>query len=97
MRTYILLLTFSNDRFGFIYSSAYDVLAIVEENHKWGFINDNGKFVVEPRFDYIDRFYISNFFLEVWQNAKRGIIDLNGNILVEPKFDSASNFYASSG
>ncbi len=59
-------------------------------NGKYGFKDDSGKIVIEPKFDK------ANFFSEglcsVEIGSKWGFIDKTGKLIIEAKFDSASFF-----
>ncbi|HEF3474383.1 TPA: WG repeat-containing protein, partial [Campylobacter coli] len=57
----------------------------VELNGKWGFIDKNGEFVIEPKFDGVGNF--SEGLARVELNGKYGFIDKSGKIVIEPKFD----------
>jgi len=57
---------------------------------KYGFIDKNGEFIIEPKFEYVESF--SNGFALVRLNNKFGYIDKSGKYLMEPQFQSADSF-----
>ncbi|HEE9620303.1 TPA: WG repeat-containing protein, partial [Campylobacter coli] len=59
--------------------------AKVELNRKYGFMDKNGKIVIEPKFDSISSF--REGLAKVGLNGKYGLIDKSGKIVIEPKFD----------
>jgi hypothetical protein len=58
----------------------------VELNGKKGFIDENGKEVVSPKYDYIYDID-DNGWRKVELNGKKGFIDENGKEVVPPKYD----------
>lgn len=54
------------------------------ENGKWGFINQQGEWVIEPQFDYVQPF--SDGLAGVCINDKWGFIDHKGQWVIEPQF-----------
>ncbi|MBK1994177.1 WG repeat-containing protein, partial [Campylobacter novaezeelandiae] len=50
--------------------------AIIKLNEQYGFINKNGKQLIEPKFNYASSF--NNGFAEVELNGKYGLLDRNG-------------------
>ncbi|APA52029.1 hypothetical protein BLD35_02145 [Campylobacter coli] len=60
-------------------------LAKVELNRKYGFMDKNGKIVIEPKFDGVGNF--SEGLAAVGLNGKWGFIDKNGEFAIKPKFD----------
>ena len=70
-------------------------LAAVKKDGKWGFINRDGKFVIEPRSDWGTSDYTENLsegLLKIIQDHKYGYIDIEGKIVIKPQFDYALNF-----
>ena len=57
---------------------------------KYGFIDKNGKVVIEPQFDYAGAF--SEGLGKVKKDGKWGFIDKSGKVVIEPQFDSIFNF-----
>ncbi|EIA4394558.1 WG repeat-containing protein, partial [Campylobacter coli] len=54
-------------------------------NGKYGFIDKNGEFAIEPKFDYVWSFWEG--LAGVKLNGKWGFIDKSGKIVIEPIFD----------
>ena len=65
-------------------------LAKVEKDGKWGFIDKNGKVVIEPQFDDAGDF--SEGFAQVKKDGKYGFIDKSGKVVIEPQFDNVEYF-----
>ena len=61
------------------------------DNGKYGYVDENGIFVIEPKFDRV-YFSFDEGLASVYINNKCGFIDKNGNFVIEPKFDDACNF-----
>ena len=59
-------------------------------NGKWGFVDKNFQFVIEPRFD--SAFEFSEGRAEVTIKNKSGFIDTSGTIVVPPKYDMVWGF-----
>jgi hypothetical protein len=57
---------------------------------KWGFIDETGKFVINPQFDYAGNF--KEGLALVMINEKYGYSDKTGFLTIKPQFDSASYF-----
>ncbi|MGD8191421.1 WG repeat-containing protein [Brevibacillus ginsengisoli] len=58
----------------------------IEQNFKWGLMDQNGKVLIKPRFDVIEDFYYGQI-SRVRTQDKWGLIDRSGRILLEPKYD----------
>lgn len=59
---------------------------------KWGYIDVNGKWIINPRFDFA--FLFGRYDLAVIKlGDKEGFIDKTGKIVIEPQFDSVLPFY----
>ncbi len=58
---------------------------------KWGFLDQNGKLVIDVQFDNICP-YFSEGLAAVESNKKWGFIDKSGNYAIPPKFEAACNF-----
>lgn len=80
--------------FNFIYEDAQlfsENLAGVRNNNKlWGYINKQGKIIVEYKYDEVTPFY--NNIAIIRAKGKYGIIDINGKEVVTPKYDYIYNF-----
>lgn len=66
------------------------LLAPVKDNGKWGYVNDNGKMVVLPKFEFANEF--TDGFAAVKVNNRWGFINGNGKYVIEPQFDDAYSF-----
>ena len=62
------------------------------DNVKWGVIDKQGKFVVEPKFGRIAADGFSSGLAAFLQGAKWGYADTKGNIVIEPQFQQAGSF-----
>lgn len=58
---------------------------------KWGFIDKNGKFVINPQFDSVSNFV--DGLACVVANELYGYIDTTGAYVINPQFDNAEDFY----
>lgn|GEM_PF-4542904 len=65
-------------------------VARVKMGEKWGIIDINGNFLVEPQYDTIDDFY--DGLAEVERNGKFGFIDTTGKEVIPAQFDSVGPF-----
>ena len=70
-----------------------------DKNGKYAYLNEKGKMIIEPVYDYIDNQgnpYMSPFsdddIAMVIKNNLYGYIDINGNIIAKPQFKNASKF-----
>lgn len=68
----------------------YENLAYVSFDGKYGYINTDGDFVIEPQFEKADNF--KNDIARVRTNGKYGYINTNGKFVIEPQFDDAESF-----
>lgn len=57
---------------------------------KYGYVNDQGQFVIAPQFDYAMRF--SGPYAVVQQQGLYGYVDLQGKVVVEPKYRKVGGF-----
>lgn len=64
--------------------------AAVKLNGKWGYVDAEGKIVIEPQ--YSDARSFSNGYAAVEKDGKWGFIDLQGNIVIEPQFENTKDF-----
>jgi hypothetical protein len=62
----------------------------IQVGGKTGFIDTNGRIVIQPQYDYACQF--SENFALVSKNNKYGFIDTNGKIVIDLKFDMANRF-----
>ena len=68
-----------------------DLLLPIKVDGKYGYINENGEVVIEPKYDYAGEF--SRGLADVNIGGKDGYINKEGAIVVEPKYDEACVFY----
>ena len=66
-----------------------DGYAKVVLNGKWGFVKEDGSYLIEPRFDYIHRFYEDCAVVEL--DGKFGYIKTDGTYLAPPIYDFLFN------
>lgn len=77
-----------------------------ENDYKYGFINNKGEMVIQPKYDYADYFregYARVNVGTVWSlmdswkrsrlGGKWGFIDREGNLVIDTVFDYADPFY----
>ncbi|EOF7418168.1 WG repeat-containing protein [Campylobacter coli] len=62
----------------------------VKIDGQWSFLDKNGEFAIEPKFDYVWSFWEG--LAGVKLNGKWGFIDKSGKIVIESKFDSGGHF-----
>ncbi|EDO9033655.1 WG repeat-containing protein [Campylobacter coli] len=62
----------------------------VKIDGQWSFLDKNGEFVIEPKFDGVGNF--SEGLAAVGLNGKWGFIDKNGEFAIKPKFDDIWDF-----
>ncbi|WP_223032172.1 WG repeat-containing protein [Hanstruepera marina] len=65
--------------------------AIYRKDDGVGFIDTNGKVVIEPKFKKV--FNFENGYAKVLEGEKWGLIDTSGNYFVKTEYDGVSNFY----
>ena len=78
------------------YGSFYEGLCAVKKHLLWGYINKEGRVVIEPRYEFAEQFkLIKNgvFLARVKENGKYGYIDNDDNYIFEPCFDDAKSFW----
>ena len=65
----------------------------LKKNGKYGFINDDGKEVVPPIYDRINKFgeYVKDW-AKVELNGQKGFISSDGNIIVPLKYSEIEKF-----
>jgi len=62
-----------------------------QKNMKWGFINEDGKIVINPQFDNIG--FFSGDLAAVELNNKWGYINKKGEIVINYQFQAVGSFY----
>jgi hypothetical protein len=65
-------------------------IAAVEVDHKWGFIDPRGQWVITPRFDGAESFSAGLAAVQV--GSKWGYCDRTGTIVIPPQFTNATAF-----
>jgi hypothetical protein len=65
-------------------------LLAIEKEEKFGYMNKNGKIVIEPSFDYCSDFHEGLACVEI--DGSQGYIDKSGRIVIKPQFDWAMDF-----
>ncbi len=64
--------------------------AAVKQNGKWGFVDTNGKIVVEPKYEEANSFNAG--YAPFRQGKKWGAVNIDGDVLIDPTFDSMRSF-----
>ena len=67
-----------------------DGKAVLKQNGRYGYINRDGKTIVEPQFDGADHFREN--FAGVKVGEKWGFVDETGKMVIEPQFDEVGEF-----
>jgi WD40 repeat protein len=62
----------------------------IEQNSKWGYIDRDGKTVIEPKFDSAGEFSEGLAAVEI--DGKWGFVDQNGKSVIEPRYSRACEF-----
>lgn len=62
----------------------------VEQNGKYGFVNNKGVFVINPIFESAEDFHEVR--AAVWQYGKWGFINSKGKFIVKPQYDIVGDF-----
>ena len=73
-----------------VYVISVKGLRRVKKDGKWGFIDKNGKVVIEPQYDFAEPF--SEGLGKVKKDGKWGFIDKSGKVVIEPQFDDVECF-----
>lgn len=83
-------------QFDYIHPFQEGLAAVLIDGY-WGFIDKNGKIVIQPEFEHVRDFVegLASFsvgaVLELEDEGKFGFIDQTGKIVVEPKFDQVTD------
>lgn len=67
-----------------------DAYAAVKKGGKWGFIDKDGKMIIEPQFS--DARSFSNGYAAVEKNGRWGFIDVTGKEVISCRFEDARDF-----
>lgn len=78
-------------KMGFARDFSEGLAAVSLDGVKWGFIDINGKTVINPEFERAAPF--SEGLAKVKIDGKYGFIDKNGDVVIKPKFDNVSSFH----
>ncbi len=62
-----------------------------KQNEKWGFVDSEGKFVIEPIYERVTDFNKYGY-ASIKLNNKWGSINENGKIIIEPKYEFNSDY-----
>ncbi len=62
----------------------------IQKDNLYGFIDNSGKVVIEPKFE--KGYDFAEQYGRIKQNGKYGYIDHKGKIVIEPQFDEARDF-----
>ena len=65
-------------------------LYLLKVGNKWGYVNNAGYVVIEPRFQYAFVFEGSSARVRI--NSKWGMIDKTGRFIIEPQYDEIGHF-----
>lgn len=69
----------------------YPVNIKTKKGRKWGYINDTGKFIINPKYDYAHDFQRNGLAIIEMDNLS-GIIDIYGNYVIPPKYETITKF-----
>lgn len=71
-----------------------EVLVRFKDDGQYGFADQLGNVVIEPKFTWVERFSngMARFRIKVTHNDKWGFIDRTGEIAISPQFEDAENF-----
>lgn len=72
-------------------SGLYPAYVLDESGEKWGYINEQGDFVIQPKYENAADFQPSGL-TQVSENGKWGLIDQKGKIIAETKYVTVFNF-----
>lgn len=68
----------------------HDGRAFARKGDLYGFIDENGKWVIEPKYTKVRDFH--GGYAPVREGELWGVVDLNGNMVCEPKFGDIKHF-----
>ena len=81
--TLILVIVFSQSIFA-------QRAAMVRKDNKFGYINENGSWLIEPSYEKASNF--SNGMAAVFNGDKWGFIDINNQLVIDYQFDKVKRF-----
>jgi hypothetical protein len=74
--------------------SQEDYLCPIPVDAKWGFMDDTGKVVIEPRFYNLQPMFRGDLAaVQLEQDGPWGYIDQTGKMIIEPRFVGAGRFF----
>jgi hypothetical protein len=62
------------------------------QNKRWGYINKNGKVIIDPKFYEAGNFFAGMAKAKIDEFGKYGFIDTKGAWIISPEFDEAGDF-----
>jgi hypothetical protein len=71
-------------------------LCPVKKGFLWGYINEDGTVIVQPRFEFAGQFKVTEkdvYTALIKKDGKYGYLDNNGQYIIEPYFDDAKEFW----
>ena len=68
---------------------------LVQCDSKWGAVNADGKFIINPRFEWISK--DGDMFVAKTDDGKYCWIDMNGETVIKPKYKEVASFFSQSG
>ena len=63
----------------------------IQNEYKWGYIDNNGEFVISPKFDKAEDF-MENGLARVYSGEKVGLLDKSGKIVLNTNFQYITDF-----
>ncbi len=72
-------------------SSLYPAYKLEKDQQLWGYINENGKFIIEPQFEYAENFQPDGI-ARILKDDMYGLINLKGEIIAEPVYTIIDDF-----
>jgi len=69
----------------------YPAYIMDESEKRWGYINEEGKFIIKPKYESAADFQ-SNGMAEVLENGRWGLIDKSGKLIMESQYLYTINF-----
>jgi len=64
----------------------------IEVNNKYGFIDNDGHVVIDPKYDCVLSTYFSENLCPIQIDNMCGFIDLTGNLKIKPEYDEVTDF-----
>lgn len=70
----------------------YPASSLVEGEMKWGYVDQSGKFIVAPEWDYVEPFSEEGVAI-VTRDGKAGLLGTGGAVILEPKYEGILGYY----